>query len=204
MQVSCIYKITSPSGKVYIGSTINFKKRIKHYKNLDCKAQRKLYSSLVKYGFDSHKIEIVEECNIDKLLERERYYGELYNTCSDNGLNLALPNYGDKKVIYSEETLRRKSEVEKGEKNHFFGKKHSEETKHKIRLVHLGKKLTKEHREKVSKNNARHNSKIVIDLESGIFYNSAKEASIYKCIPHSTLRNRLNGGLKNNTMLQYI
>lgn len=204
MEIKCIYKITSPSNKIYIGSTINFKKRIKHYRNLDCKRQRKLYNSFIKYGFDTHKIEILEFCELDELLIKERYYGELYDSCGINGLNLALPNYGDKKILYSEETLKRKSECELGEKNHFFGKKHSEETKHKIRLVHLGKKLTKEHREKVSKNSARHNSKIVIDLENGIFYNSAKEASIFKCIPHSTLRSRLNGGLKNNTMLQYI
>jgi hypothetical protein len=29
-----IYKITSPSGKVYIGQSINIERRIKEYKNL--------------------------------------------------------------------------------------------------------------------------------------------------------------------------
>lgn len=204
MQISCIYKITSPTNKIYIGSTSDFNKRIKHYRNLDCKAQRKLYSSFLKYGFNNHKIEIIEYCEFDELLKKERYYGELYNSIGINGLNLALPSYNDIKVLYSAETLKRKSECELGEKNHFFGKKHTAETKQKIRNIHLGKKHTIEHRKKVSENNARYNSKIVIDLETGVFYNSAKEASIYKNIPHSTLRSRLNGGLKNITMLQYI
>lgn len=204
MQISCIYKITSPTNKIYIGSTSDFIKRIKHYRNLDCKAQRKLCSSFLKYGFNNHKIEIIEYCEFDELLKKERYYGELYNSIGINGLNLALPNYNDIKVLYSAETLKRKSECELGEKNHFFGKNHTEETKQKLRNIQLGRKHTIEHRKKVSQNSARHNSKIVIDLETGIFYNSAKEASIYKNIPHSTLRSRLNGGLKNITMLQYI
>jgi len=32
-----IYKITSPSNKVYIGQSINIEKRFKSYKRYDCK-----------------------------------------------------------------------------------------------------------------------------------------------------------------------
>jgi len=31
-----VYKITSPTGKVYIGSSIDIEKRIKHYKSVGC------------------------------------------------------------------------------------------------------------------------------------------------------------------------
>jgi group I intron endonuclease len=203
MQISCIYKITSPTKKIYIGSTINYKKRIKHYRNLDCKAQVKLYNSLIKYGFKNHIIEILEVCNNDELYRKERYYGELYDSCGKNGLNLSLPGYDDIKPIYSIETKLKKSISQSGIKNNFYGRKHTEETKKKISKINLGRKHSEEVRKKVSQNNAKHNSKIVIDLENGIFYNSAKEASIYKCIPHSTLRSRLNGGLKNITLLRY-
>lgn len=203
MQISCIYKITSPSNKVYIGSTINFKERIRHYKCLDCKAQSKLYNSLKKYGFKKHKIEILEFCDIHNLYQKERYYGELFNSCGINGLNLSLPGYGDIKSIISEETRMKKRISQTGEGNNFYGKKHTEETKRKISNANSGRKHSEDVRRRVSQNSARHNSKIVVDLETGIFYNSAKEASIYKCIPHSTLRSRLNGGLKNITMLKY-
>jgi len=43
-----IYKITSPSGKIYIGQSINIEKTWKYrYKNLNaCKRQTILYNSL--------------------------------------------------------------------------------------------------------------------------------------------------------------
>ena len=53
-----IYKITSPSGKVYVGQSVNIERRLKEYKILKCKKQVKLYNSFIKYGFENHKIEI--------------------------------------------------------------------------------------------------------------------------------------------------
>jgi predicted GIY-YIG superfamily endonuclease len=41
-KICAIYKITSPTGKIYIGQTINLLGRIKSYKHLSCKNQRKL------------------------------------------------------------------------------------------------------------------------------------------------------------------
>ncbi len=43
-----IYKIVTPSGKVYIGQSIKILERIKSYKRVDitCKRQPKLYRSL--------------------------------------------------------------------------------------------------------------------------------------------------------------
>ena len=38
-----IYKITNPSGKIYIGQSVNIDNRISSYKNLKCKNQTKLY-----------------------------------------------------------------------------------------------------------------------------------------------------------------
>jgi predicted acyltransferase (DUF342 family) len=48
-----IYKIISPSGKIYIGQTSNWIKRVKKYSRVDCKGQVKLYNSLKKYGFET-------------------------------------------------------------------------------------------------------------------------------------------------------
>lgn len=48
------------------------------------------------------------------------------------------------------------------------------------------------------------NSKIVLDTQNGVFYKSAKEASMYSNYAYSTIRSMLNGGLKNNTTLVYV
>ena len=50
-----IYKITSPTNKIYIGQSIDIENRFTKYKSLDCKNQVRLYNSLKKYGFDKHK-----------------------------------------------------------------------------------------------------------------------------------------------------
>lgn len=47
-------------------------------------------------------------------------------------------------------------------------------------------------------------SKIVIDLSTGIFYDSAREAAIAKNINQNTLRVKLAGFFKNNTSINYI
>lgn len=73
-----IYKITSPSGKVYIGQTINVYKRWEYdYKPLNCKGQPKLLNSLKKYGYEAHKFEVLEECKLKQLSKREVYYKKL-------------------------------------------------------------------------------------------------------------------------------
>ena len=63
-----IYKITNPKGRVYIGQSINIFKRFSYYKMLQCKGQKKVYSSLVKYGYENHKFEIVTEGDFNKNL----------------------------------------------------------------------------------------------------------------------------------------
>ena len=74
IKVCGIYKITSPSGKVYIGQSIDIKRRFTSYKTLNkSKRQVKLYNSFVKYGVENHIFETIEECLVDFLNERERF-----------------------------------------------------------------------------------------------------------------------------------
>ena len=57
-----IYKITSPSGRVYIGQSVNIEKRFLSYsKLLRCKTQIKLFRSFLKYGVINHIFETIEE-----------------------------------------------------------------------------------------------------------------------------------------------
>jgi group I intron endonuclease len=198
-----IYKITSPSKKVYIGSSNNIPKRLNYYKSGNCKGQIKLYNSILKYGWINHKVEVLEVCNLDELYQRELYYGTLYNVLSVNGLNLILPKNNEVKTGISDETRRRMSESRMGVKNSFYGKKHSEETRKKIAIAQTGRKHTDEHRKKVSMNNTKNMAKLVVNLETGIFYESIKEASIALDIKHSTLKCRVNGSSKRKTSIAY-
>ena len=61
----CIYKLTSPSNKVYIGQTINYSKRISSYRKLLCKFQHKIYNAIKKYGFDNFVVDILYEIEIN-------------------------------------------------------------------------------------------------------------------------------------------
>ena len=69
-----IYKITSPSGKIYVGQSWNIEKRFFRYKSLACKAQCKLYASFKKYGVKNHIFEYVEilDSNICEVLKKRR------------------------------------------------------------------------------------------------------------------------------------
>lgn len=149
-----IYKITNPETKIYIGQTTDIEQRFKVYINCvsKIKTQKKIYNSIKKYGVDKHIFEIIEECCIDKLNERERHWQDFYDVLNPNlGLNCRLTTTNDKSGRLSEET---KEKI----RQHNLGKKHSEETKEKIRQKHKGRVYGEEVRKKVSENHSRHNA----------------------------------------------
>lgn len=146
-----VYKITSPTGRVYIGSSVNIEHRFCFYKNLLCKSQSKLYRSFKKYGVENHKFEIVEECTLDNLRERELYYGNLYEVLdSKKGLNCRLPKTGESFTYMSEETKRKIGEANKKKQTgHVYGfyykslsKKLTEEQVKEVKLLLAEGKLT--------------------------------------------------------------
>jgi group I intron endonuclease len=100
-----IYKITSPSNKIYIGQSHNIEKRKSNYKRLVCKAQPKIYNSLKKYGFDNHQFEIIHELpnDVEQIIldNYEEFYIELYKNTNTNMLNL---KDGGSRGKHSEET----------------------------------------------------------------------------------------------------
>jgi group I intron endonuclease len=108
-----IYKITSPTNKIYIGQSINIEKTWKYrYKNIEgCKKQPKVYRSLKKYGYDTHKFEIIEECSEDKLLERETYWKNYYKVLDIPSLCCRIDGRSGR---LSEETKSKLSKALKG------------------------------------------------------------------------------------------
>ena len=100
-----IYKITSPSGKVYVGQTIcPFEKRMQEHRQSKsgCTALKR---ATQKYK-DQMKYEIIEE-NIPKeqLDEREIYWIKELNSLAPNGYNLT--SGGTFKTEYSQESKDR-------------------------------------------------------------------------------------------------
>ena len=122
-----IYKITSPLGKIYIGQSIDIDYRFYVYKKLKCKQQLRIYNSFLKHGVDNHVFEVIEECNVEFLNERERYWQDYYNVLGKKGLNCILVSTNECSKVLSKET---KSKIS----NSLFGFKHTEESKGKINL----------------------------------------------------------------------
>lgn len=92
-----VYKITSPSGKIYIGITSNIIKRFCFYKNHSCENQTIIYNSIVKYGWDNHIKEILfisltKEEAFKKEIELIEYYKT--NKTSLNISNGGLTGHG--------------------------------------------------------------------------------------------------------------
>lgn len=197
-----IYKITSPSGKVYIGQSKNILIRFNSYKKKDCKRQKFLYRSFVKYGVSNHTFEVIEECSIDLLNELERYWQEYYNVLN-NGLNLCLVNTEEKKFVHCKESKNKISKTHKGKK---LSKSHIEAICNSRR----GKKLSIEHIEKLNKTSRKHynykKSKPILNINNGIFYNTIREAAYSLNLNRNTLKGLLNGSAKykNNTPLIYV
>jgi group I intron endonuclease len=134
-----IYKITSPSGKIYIGQTTNFTKRKNYYKNGAKPYQVRIHNSLQKYGYDAHTIEFIEQCLVENLNERERYWQDFYDVIGENGLNCRLTETKDKSGFISDESKSKMSEARQNRiltdkekyrlKSLFLGRKHTEETR---------------------------------------------------------------------------
>jgi group I intron endonuclease len=127
-----IYKITSPTGAVYIGQSIDILRRFANYRLLRCKTQVRLYNSLVKHGAEKHKFDIICTCDKEDLNEFEIYYIDLFQSFNtERGMNLCSGGLANREV--SDETKKKMSESMRGNKNPFYGKKHSSETLKKMK-----------------------------------------------------------------------
>jgi len=172
----CIYKITSPTGKIYIGQTVNFHKRKLNYLRVDCKNQTKLYNSILKYGIDNHKIEVIIECEKQELNRLERYYQDLYNT-KEIGLNIRLTKSNDRSGSFSELSKlkmsaakvgkKRSEEVKKAisEKMKLVAKERSSEYYKEFSKANIGRKHSEEHR--VKNSNAKKGNKFRSNHKNG-------------------------------------
>ena len=84
MDKNCgIYKITSPSGNIYIGQSVNIKRRWRNYRTRIKQAQKALAKSFEKYGVENHQFDIIEYCSKEDLNCSERFWQDEHTT-NDN------------------------------------------------------------------------------------------------------------------------
>jgi hypothetical protein len=95
-------------------------------------SQNKIYNSILKYGWDQHTFDIIEECKFEELNIRERYWQDYYNVLSKNGLNCILTQT-------NELPYRRSEKINEIIKNKNKGKKRNDETKLKMSLASKNK-----------------------------------------------------------------
>lgn len=93
-----IYKITNKENKLcYIGQAKKIRERWREHMKcglgIDTPANNKLYQAMKKEGIDNFTFEMLEECTIENLDEKEAFYINLYNSY-DYGYN---SNRGNKK-----------------------------------------------------------------------------------------------------------
>lgn len=137
-----IYKITSPTGKVYIGQSSDITKRIRDYKNVKI-GQRKLYYSIKKYGYENHIFEILitfpENVYQEVLDHYEIAYIKQYR---DNGFQLLNIKEGGKGGKHSEETKKKISEIQTGKKLSYETKKRMSNARKGEKHWNYGKKMS--------------------------------------------------------------
>lgn len=211
----CIYRHLKPNGEVfYIGIGSEKRSKVTHHRN-------KFWNNIInKYKYE---IQILKsDLTWEDAIELEKILISFYGRRDLNLgtlVNMTDGGDGNQNIIFTEETKRKMSESRKGrvcseETRIKIGKankgnKLSEERKKEISEFQKGKRLSDNHKLNISKgisNNLINNksAKLILDLNTGIYYYSTKDASFAINMNHSTLRAQLAGQNPNKTNFIYV
>lgn len=84
-----IYKITNLcNGMVYIGQSNDIFRRWGEHKRKRKKQNTLLYKAMNEYGIENFSFEVLEECEVEELNQKEKYYINKYNSL-ENGYNMS-------------------------------------------------------------------------------------------------------------------
>lgn len=198
-----IYKIISPTNKIYIGQSTNIEQRWKWYNKLYCKNQTKLYYSLKKHGPQNHVFDIIEECDESKLIERETYWKKYYKVLELSSLCCRIDGKGGKN---SKTTNKLISKSNKGVSRN-KGRIQSEEERKLRSQIKLGYIPSSSHIENMRKSMLGKNTKGIICINTGTTYPSIREAAQMLNLNERAIGNHLKGltkQLKNKLIFKYI
>lgn len=148
---SGVYRFTNLSnGKSYIGSSVNLGRRFRNYFNSKhLKANKMIiYKAFLKHGHSNFNLEILEYCPIEKCLEREQHY-----------LDLFQPDYNILKIAGSLRGYKHTQETKVKMSATALGRKHSEETIAKLRNLTMEKKAKRLEQLKGINSNPEHQAK---------------------------------------------
>lgn len=189
-RIAYVYKVTNPIGQIYIGSTLRPIKRKSAYKVNNKTGQRKICESVLKYGWENHSFEIIKECYAYNARKYESFYGFIYGVLGENGLNCFLPKFDVKNESTCKDTLEK---MKVASKNREF----CQLARDNAQKARIGSK-----RMVGNKNRA----KVVLDIEMGIYYESAVAAAKVFNINLKTIHNILNPNHfhTNKTSLRYV
>lgn len=204
-----IYKISSPSGRIYIGKTINLKRRISDYRFKLNGRSSIIINSIKSHGWAAHKLEVIEDdVPEEKMDEREMFWiSELKSYVHHHreiGMNQTLGGDGQRTTWMWNKPLREKmSKKFSGAGNPFYGKHHTEAVRSaqakraKEFNLKSGKTIPKWGAEKGRLQVIR---SVVCYNKNGIFlkeYSSISEASIILNISISPIWANCNGRISN-------
>lgn len=159
------------SGKSYVGSAVDLRRRLSNYFSKtrivsELKTTNSLiYKAILKYDYSNFKLDIIEICNIESILEREQYYLD----------NFEL-KYNTLKIAGS-----------------LLGFKHSAETIELMRAAKLGKPISEEAKIKLAANSQAFALKVEnIDTKEVMYFSSIRRAAEFLDMHHSYLAKCLN------------
>ena len=114
-----VYKITNNvNGKVYIGQAEDIELRWKQHVKASKRGENSvLYRAMRKYGVENFSFEVVEECSVEELKEKEIYYIGEFNSYihaeNSQGYNMTLGGDGVKGWNPTEEQREKMSQAKK-------------------------------------------------------------------------------------------
>lgn len=213
----CVYRHTSPSGKIYIGIT-SLRPERRWCSGAGYKHNEYFFRAILKYGWDHFTHEILAEgltreaaCEIEialiaKYKSNNPVYGYNITAGGDHAehapATIEKISAAKRGRVLEEEHRRKISEANKG-------KPLSDEHRQKLSDAHRGKVLSEEHRQKMSaahqgvrrsaetkakiQEASRNRMKRVICIETNEVYNSLSEASRKNQIHQSAISGCCNG-----------
>ena len=206
-KISCVYGIISISNGCYIGSTGNYHRRIRDHKLMMAKGNHHsdaINSAVNKYGIGGFSFEIIEECEIESLIEREQWWIENYKTRFRKLYNMSKIAG---RVEHTEEVRLKISEGNKGKSRNdetrrkisiraklasmnenwhlrnspgMTGKSHTRETKKLIGLSKIGKPRDEETKRKISETIRQKNAIAPVPKKSEATRARMREAALLR------------------------